>query len=435
MSTASYPAHVSERQRKAEAALAASGFDGVVIHAGAPFTYFADDQDAPFRPAAHFAHWCPLEGPHHLLHVRPGKRARVVRVAPEDYWYEQVPLGQPFWAGQFEVVEVPDAARAWKELELGPRTAYLGDRPAEAGAHAIGPAAQNPAALLARLDWDRAKKTTYEVECLDAAAELGGRGHKAARAAFLAGASELAIHQAYVQAVGCTDKELPYESIVGIDEKGAILHYCGKRTKGGGRSLLIDVGAQVRGYASDITRTWTNERADPLFRQLVDGMERIQAELCAAVRPGLPYLDLHVAAHTKVGGVLHEAGLVKVPGGEALERGLTAPFFPHGLGHFLGLQVHDVGGRQRAPEGGTLAPPAQFPFLRTTRTIEEGQVFTIEPGLYFIEMLLRPIRAGKDAKLVDWQLVDRLAAHGGIRVEDDVLVTRDGHRNLTRPFI
>jgi Xaa-Pro dipeptidase len=73
--------------------------------------------------------------------------------------------------------------------------------------------------------------------------------------------------------------------------------------------------------------------------------------------------------------------------------------------------------------------------LRTTRTIEEGHVFTIEPGLYFIEMLLRPFRSGAKAQLFNWTLIDALASHGGIRIEDNLLVTKDGHRNLTRPKI
>lgn len=430
-----YPAHVAERQRKAEAALAAAGCDGVVIQAGTPFTYFVDDMDAPFHPTPHFAHWCPLEGPHHLLHLRPGRKPLLVRVAPEDYWYEQVPLGSPFWAPHFELHEVPDVAAAWKLLQPGPRCAYVGDRPEQAAAAGLARAALNPPALVARLDWDRAYKTPYEVDCLVAAAEMAGRGHVAAREAFLRGGSELEIHQAYVAAAGCTDKDLPYESIVGLDEKGAILHYCGKRPRGGGRVLLIDVGAQVHRYASDITRTWTTDAADPVFRELVAGMDRLQRELCDAVRPGRPYLELHRLAHVKIGDLLHDCGVLRVRGDEALARGVTAPFFPHGLGHFLGLQVHDVGGRQKAPEGGTLPPPPEFPYLRTTRSIEAGQVFTIEPGLYFIEMLLRPHRTAPTAGLFAWPLIERLAPHGGIRIEDDLLVTADGHRNLTRAFL
>ncbi len=429
---AQFPAHVAERQRKAEAALAAAGFDGLLIQSGAPFTYFSDDQDAPFRPTPHFAHWTPLAGPQHILHVRPGKKPRLVRVAPEDYWYEQAPLGNPFWAGAFEIVEVPDVERAWREIAASGRTAYVGDQPEQATAHGIAKDAVNPGALVARLDWDRAYKTPYEIACMAEASRLGVRGHTAARDAFLAGGSELEIHQAYLRAVGCAEKDLPYESIVGLDEKGAILHYCGKRSQRGGKVLLIDVGAQVHRYASDITRTWTTEKADPLFGDLVAGMEKLQLELCALVKPGGPYLDLHAAAHHKIGALLAATGLLKCSAEEAVERGLTAPFFPHGLGHFLGIQVHDVGGHQKSPEGGSNPPPRQFPYLRTTRRVEVGQVFTIEPGLYFIEMLLRPHRSGAARASFDWKTIDRLASHGGIRIEDNVLVTENGHRNLTR---
>jgi Xaa-Pro dipeptidase len=91
-----YPAHVTERQKKAEAALAATNFDALVIQSGVPFTYYSDDQDAPFRPTPHFAHWTPLEGPQHLLSIRTGKKPLLVRVKPEDYWYEQSSVGTPY---------------------------------------------------------------------------------------------------------------------------------------------------------------------------------------------------------------------------------------------------------------------------------------------------------------------------------------------------
>jgi Xaa-Pro dipeptidase len=223
--------------------------------------------------------------------------------------------------------------------------------------------------------------------------------------------------------VGCTDKELPYETIVCHDEKGAILHYTGKRTQREGRVLLIDAGASHRGYASDITRTWTRAGCHTVFRDLVAGMEHLQGELCAAVKPGLPYGELHHRAHLAIADLLSATGVLELSGPDAFELGLTRPFFPHGLGHFLGLQVHDVAGHQKEPAGGRVEPPAEHPFLRTTRTIAEGQVFTVEPGLYFIEMLLRPHRSGATAEHFDWPLVDALSAHGGIRIEDNVLVT------------
>lgn len=430
-----YPAHVAERRRTTEAALAAEGFDALVISSGRPFTYYSDDQDAPFKPTPHFAHWLPLSGPGHLLHVAAGRRPKLVRVAPEDYWYEQAPLGDPFWRSEFDLVEVGDAARAWKSLALGARTAYVGDDPEAAKAAGLAPSAINPARLLARLDWERAYKSAYEVECLSRATERAARGHKAARVAFENGASELEIHQLYLETTGCLERELPYESIVALDEKGATLHYQSKRTKKDGRVLLIDVGAPHQGYGSDITRTWTTPAADPVFRELQCGVDALEQRLCALVRPGMPYLDIHVAAHREIADLLAQLGILKLGGPDAVERGLTRPFFPHGVGHFLGIQVHDVGGRQAEPTGGTKPPPSQYPYLRTTRQVEERQVFTIEPGVYFIPMLLREHRSGPNAAHFDWKLVDRLTPFGGVRIEDNVCVTRTGHTNLTRPHV
>jgi Xaa-Pro dipeptidase len=430
-----YAEHVRERRGRAEEALAAERFDALLCSSGEPFRYFADDMDAPFRSTPHFAHWTPLEGPHHLLLVRPGRRPRLVRVAPEDYWYEQAPLGDPFWAGEFEVEEVRTEEEAWDAARAPGRVAYVGDAPEKARARGFEPEAQNPAGLVARLDWDRSYKTAYEVACVERAEEIAARGHRAARAAFEGGASELEIHQAYVTAAGCVDKDLPYESIVALDEKGATLHYVGKRRERGGRVLLIDSGARHLGYCSDVTRTWTRDGCDALFRELVRGVDELQQQLCALVRPGVPYPDIHGRAHVLVGDLLHAAGILRAGGEEAFALGLTRPFFPHGVGHFLGLQVHDVAGHQRAASGGKEAPPPEHPYLRTTRRIEDRHLFTIEPGLYFIEMLLREHRGGAHDELFDWPLIERLKPCGGIRIEDNVVVTAGGHRNLTRPHV
>jgi Xaa-Pro dipeptidase len=162
-------------------------------------------------------------------------------------------------------------------------------------------------------------------------------------------------------------------------------------------------------------------------------MERTERQLCDLVKPGLHYGDFHQQAHFLIGDILIEHGILKGVGrDEAVEQKLVKPFFPHGLGHHLGIQVHDVAGKQLNADGTPAPQPPEHPFLRTTRMIEAGHVFTVEPGLYFIEMLLRPFRAGEHKDKFDWALIDALAPFGGIRIEDNVLVTPDGHRNLTR---
>ncbi len=430
-----YAEHIAARQRTTEAALAATKFDALVISSGAPFTYFVDDMDAPLHETPHFAHWVPLRGPHHLLLIRPGHKPRLVRFAPEDYWYEQAPLGETFWADDFDFHEVGSRKEAWELVAASGRVAYVGDESDAARAAGIADAACNPAELTARLDWERSFKSAYEIGCMEEAEKIASWGHRAALAAFDKGASEIEIHHAYLAACGCAEAELPYGTIIAHDEKGAILHYTGKRTQKNGRVLLIDAGAKYLGYASDITRTWTRKDCDSLFRELVKGVDKLQLELCERVTPGLPYPELHRAGHILIGELLRELGVLKISGEDAFALGLTSPFFPHGLGHFLGIQVHDVSGRQAGPAGGVAPPPAHSPFLRTTRTIAEHQVFTIEPGVYFIEMLLRAHRTGPHAGSIDWSVVEQLAPFGGVRIEDNVLVTASGHRNLTRPVI
>lgn len=424
--------HIAERRARLEDALSAAKLDALVISSGEPHVYFSDDEEANFRSVDHFSHWCPLQGPHHALVLRAGEKPRLIRYAPEDYWYEAVPLGDPFWLAEFDVLEVATVEAVWESVGRLTNAAYLGNEAARAADNGIEPAA---AGLVSRLDWDRAYKTDYELHCLDEASALAAKGHRAAEEAFHRGASELEMHWAFVGAMEVTDHELPYQTIIALDEKAAVLHYHAKRAVRDGRVLLIDAGGASRGYASDITRTHVRESADARFVALRDGMNALQKELCEGVRPGLAYGALHHDAHLKIAALLQRAELVDADPEESVAQGLSQPFFPHGLGHHLGLQVHDVGGHLADPDGTPAPPPSAHPFLRNTRTIEERHVFTIEPGLYFIAMLLRPLREGKHAARFNWALIDELSPLGGIRIEDNVVVTTDGHRNLTRPHL
>jgi Xaa-Pro dipeptidase len=421
--------HVDRLQEETEKALAETGFDSLVVSSGAPHTYFADDQDAPFRPTPHFAHWTPLTGPHHLLHVVPGRRPRLVRCAPEDYWYEQGGVTDPFWAGAFELQQAGSADAAWAALGRPVRAAYVGNETGRAGAASL---TANPASLVARLDWTRSYKDEYEVLSIEEATAKAALGHAAAREAFRDGASELEVHHAFLVATGATETALPYPTIVATDEKAATLHYESKRTLRDRRVLLLDAGVQSRGYACDITRTTPAPACDPRFVALVARVEALERELAGAAVPGRPYLDVHLQAHRGVARILSELGVLRVPAEEAWERGLTHPFLPHGVGHHLGIQVHDVAGRQKDREGTPAPPPPEHPYLRNTRPIEPGHVFTIEPGIYFIPMLLRPLRSGEKASAFDWKTIDALVPYGGVRVEDNVIVTAAGPRNLTR---
>ena len=424
-----FPAHLHELTRRADRVLAGSGCDSLVLAAGVPPMQFQDDQPYPFKAGAHFRAWAPLlDAPGSYVVYRPGHRPTLLFYQPEDYWHQPPALPTEAWLDQFEVVRLKQPAEAQAHLPaacacIGPLDAW----PTESRA-----AQHNPPALVAALDYARAVKTPYEVECLRVASRLGAQGHNAALAAWTAGASEYEIHLAYLKATGHEEAELPYPSIIAANEAAAVLHYTVRRRLpvAPRRTLLIDAGAQFRGYASDITRT--HAAASGAFADLVTALEELQQRLCTLVVPGRPYAEIHLATHAGIAEILCRAGLIHGSVEAAVESGLTSVFFPHGIGHLLGLQVHDVGGFMASERGGVIERPAGHPYLRLTRTLEDGFVVTIEPGLYFIPMLLAAARANAHGRQIRWDAVEALQPWGGIRIEDNVVARAAGAQNLTR---
>jgi Xaa-Pro dipeptidase len=186
----------------------------------------------------------------------------------------------------------------------------------------------------------------------------------------------------------------------------------------------------VHGYASDITRTYAYD--DARFAELIERMNSAQLDICSRIRAGVSYSDLHVETHRILSGVLTDAGIVSGDPDTLLATGVSSAFFPHGLGHLLGLQVHDVGGFMENESGTTIDPPSGHPYLRLTRELEENMVLTVEPGIYAIDMLLEKLRGTPAENHVNWEGVDWLRPFGGVRIEDNVRVTADGCENLTR---
>jgi Xaa-Pro dipeptidase len=421
-----YPEHLATLCQRADRALALGGFDHLAIAAGTPPRKYLDDQDYPFIAHPHFRHWLPLtDAPGSWVIYAPDARPRLVFVQPQDYWHVVPDAPSGYWVQHFDIVVVRSVAEAQALLPTGSVAIVAPD----ATAHADDALTTT----LNVLHWHRSLKTRYEQALLRVASRIGARAHRAAERAFREGASELAIHQAYLAAAGQLDAELPYASIVGLNQHGAVLHYThfDRTPPARSRSLLIDAGASASGYASDITRTHAAADAGQ-FQALIDSVDAAQQSLVARVRAGQSYPELHLRAHHVLAEVLREHGLIRLSADSAVSSGVTAVFFPHGLGHPLGLQVHDVAGFQRDECGGTIPRPHGHPYLRMTRVLEAGMVVTIEPGLYFIDMLLQPLRSSAMAREIDWAAVDAMRPYGGIRIEDDVLVTHAAPENLTR---
>ena len=424
-----YPQHLDTVRGHADRSLARGAFEHLVIAAGMPALKFLDDLHYSYTVNPHFKHWLPLgNAPGSWIVYTPGKKPKLIFVQPRDYWHVVPDAPSGYWVDAFDIVIVQSAEQAVAQLPKS-RCATIG----EPTAAMAGIEINNPKPVLDFLHYHRAYKTPYELVLMREASRVGVRALRAAEQAFRNGESELGIHQAYLAAAGKIDAELPYASIVALNQHGAVLHYTEftRQPPQPARSLLIDAGASACGYASDITRTYAATDASE-FQALIDTMEAAQQSQVAMVRAGRPYAELHLHAHHQLADVLKEHGLIRLSADSAVESGVTRAFFPHGLGHPIGLQVHDVGGFSRNDRGDTIDRPDGHPFLRMTRTLEPGMVVTIEPGLYFIDMLLQELRDKPVSKDIDWARVDAFRPYGGIRIEDDVVCTDGVPENLTR---
>jgi Xaa-Pro dipeptidase len=426
-------AHVGELERRYARALSDNGYDGLVIHSGMPKTRTEfDDQYWPLRPTPEFQHWLPLAQADSALLIRPGQRPKLVWTQPPNFWEKPPTPDSDYWLPQLDIVVVEDPADARAHLHPSGKLAFIGEETRRATTWGIGDA--NPPSLMKALDRLRVHKTPYELTAIDEANRIAALGHRAVRDAFVAGdQSELELHLLYLAATAQDDPETPYKNIVALGENAATLHHISYRKKARARaeeSLLLDAGAACNGYCSDVTRTYVKGTGATAtaFADLLARTEAMQQRLCAGVVAGKPYEALHEDAHRQVAEILSGVGVAKVGAEEIVASGISRAFFPHGLGHSLGLTCHDVGCAE-------IKPKPNNPFLRNTTTISVDQVFTIEPGIYFIDMLLGPLRHGANAARIDWSLVDALATLGGIRIEDDVQVLDGGLRNFTRDHL
>jgi Xaa-Pro dipeptidase len=425
-----YAEHLDVLLTRSAEALRRGGFEHLLIPSGTVHYHAFDDIDYPFAVNPYFKAYLPLtDAPGCWLVITPGERPRLVFLQPHDYWHATPAMPSGEWVRHFEIVIIRSAEQARAHLPRDPaRCAILGEPDSALGDYVPN----NPAAVLHYLDYHRAFKTPYEIALMAQANRIGARAHRAAERAFRAGASEFGIHLAYCQAAGQDVHDLPYGNIIALNEHASVLHYTrrDRLPPKPVRSFLIDAGASVAGYASDITRTYSAQDDD--FAALIAAVDAVQQSLCAQVRPGIAYPEIHLQAHHALADVLHSAGILTVGAEEAVARGISRAFFPHGIGHGIGLQVHDVGGFAASDAGGTLAKPDGHPYLRLTRTLQPGMVVTIEPGIYFIDMLLDELRASGQEHAVDWNRVAQFKPYGGIRIEDDVVCTDAGPVNLTR---
>ena len=407
-----------------------ANLDGVLIYSGHTHNYFLDDMPYAFTCNPHFKWMVPItETPHCIIHYKSGSKPTLYLYQPQDYWHSLPKMAEGDWADLFEIIpitckeDVPDFSNLQNHGWIG-----------QADSCEFDNLKHNPRTYMDYVHWHRAVKTEYEIENIRQANVLALKGHNAAYQCFKKGYSEFESHMAYMLATKHNEYQLPYGNIIAQNENGAVLHYQhmqrNRLPKNQLKSFLIDAGCQVNGYASDITRTYSY--ADDEFAQMVKAVEHMQIEIGKKATVGTSYIHLHSQAHLLLSQILIDFDLISCNPQVAHYNGLSNVFLPHGLGHYLGLQVHDIGGHQSDEDGNILSPPELHPFLRLTRTLQKNNVLTIEPGIYFIDMLLQKAKASDIGKYINWTRIADFKPYGGIRIEDNIVVKKKNPVNLTR---
>jgi Xaa-Pro aminopeptidase len=403
-------------ERRRESAAAAWNIDGgvVLVAAGDEIPVPGrGDRTYPFRAHPEYLYLTDRE--------RPGG---VLAYAPDEGWVEfvaPVTAEELLWSGlEGDREGVPHGTLALGELE-----AWVGAR----WVHRLGAVAdaEADAALRNALIRVRRPKDEVEVDRMRTADVATRAGFAELLQLVAAGRSErelqVAIEAAFVRNGGDGPA---YESVVAAGDHAAVLHFSPTRRElRDGDLVLVDAGAEYRGYASDVTRTYCVGGDLSAEQALVYETVRRAVEVAiAACRPGVMWHDVHRAATIVIAEGLVELGVLRGSPETLVESGAATLFFPHGVGHLVGLGVRDTGpasDERRDPEAG-------LPPLRADIPLEPGHAWTVEPGIYVVPALLARERGRAD---VGWDRVDGLAAFGGVRLEQNVLITEDGCELLT----
>jgi len=404
--------HFLERRRDATAA-AWNLDDGVVLIAAGDEIPVPGrgDRTYPYRAHSEYFYLTDRERPRGVLAFDPSE-GWVEFVAP-------VTAEELLWTGLAGDREgVPEGTRPLDELE-----SFVRDRPVRR----LGAAADPDVALRDALIRVRRPKDDVEVERMRVAAEATRAGFLHLASLIEAGRSErelqVALEAAFLRNGG---DFLAFETIVAAGDHAAVLHFAPTaQVLRDGELLLVDAGAEFRGYASDVTRTYAVGGVFAPEQALVyETVQRAGEAAINVCRAGVNWHDIHFAAALVVADGLIELGVLRGERASLVESGAVALFFPHSVGHMVGLGIRDAG----AASDEAREPPPGLPRLRVDIQLAPRQAWTVEPGIYFVPALIARARDRND---VVWHRVDKLQGFGGVRIEQNVLIEDDGCEVLT----
>ncbi|TID16660.1 hypothetical protein CANINC_004112 [Pichia inconspicua] len=286
---------------------------------------------------------------------------------------------------------------------------------------------QNPTFLEA-LDESRMIKDDYEISLMRHAAKITDNCHLAVMSALPIETNETHLHAEFVyHSIRQGSKFQSYDPICCSGPSCGTLHYVKNDDPMDGKtSVLIDAGAEWQCYASDVTRCFPiTGKFSEEHLNIYNAVREMQSQVMKQIKPGVLWDDLHFLSHKVLIEQFLKLGLFKGNAEDIFNSNVSVWFYPHGLGHLLGMDTHDVGGKPNYED-----PNPILRYLRLRRRLQKGMVVTNEPGIYFSPFLIENITE-EQKQFVDMELVKKYMYVGGVRIEDDILVTENGYENLT----
>ncbi len=404
--------------------------DGLILLKGGDPLIRNGDVEYVFRQKSDFLYLSGFEEPGAWILIDPKRKKDVLFIPKADdhhlVWIGTLPTLEQSRKvyGFSKVCYQSDFQLEIKKSLAGYRKIYA-EKEALPHLKPTGKRSVFPNELREALDELRAVKTPGEIELLKVSNRISGAAHQEVMRQTRPGQYEYQVQAIFEsECLQSGLSSLGYPSIVATGKNAAILHYHKNSEKiKDGELVLIDAGAEFRGYSADITRTFpANGRFTQKQRDIYSIVLEAQKKSIEKARPGVLSAELHVTSMRVIAEGLKSLGILRGDADGLVENGAVRIFYPHGLTHMLGLDVHDSAGgkKRRAPN------PTKVP-VRFSARLEAGFVITMEPGLYFIRFLLESPKVQEKMKgQVNFKAVKNFLDFGGIRIEDDILVSPHG---------
>ncbi|KAH7273119.1 putative Xaa-Pro aminopeptidase [Fusarium solani] len=397
-----------------------------------------NDEPEPFRQRRFFYYLtgCNLPDCYYIYDIQSSKSILFIPpIDPDSVIWSGLPLSIDEALQKYDVDEVKLTS------ELNATLAHLGRANPQSTAYAIANQVsdhvtflefeeKNFDALKEAIEVSRVVKDEFEVAIIRKANYVSDIAHRAVLEKAKTAVNEREFEAAFLErCVAHGAKEMAYHPIAASGRAAATLHYVTNEAPLEGKlNLLMDAGAEWNNYAADITRTFPlSGKFSKESREIYEIVLKMQNDCIAVLKEGVLWDDVHLLAHKIAIDGLLSIGILKGDKDEILKARTSAAFLPHGLGHYLGMDTHDTGGNANYEDKDKL-----FRYLRVRGNLPSGSVITVEPGIYFCNFIIAPyLEDPVHSKFIDSAVLDKYWDVGGVRIEDNILITKDGSENLT----